>query len=434
MDLIKKISADIQRYGLLRQAATVIVGLSGGADSVALLTALRSLDYRCIAAHCNFHLRGEESDRDASHAENIAAGFGIEFRKIDFNVDEYISEQTRSVSVEMACRKLRYDWFEKLLLEYEAEAIAVAHNSDDNSETLFLNLFRGTGISGLRGMLPKNNRHIIRPMLHCSRREIEEYLADNGIDYVTDSTNLQSIYHRNAVRNEILPNIRNYFPNLDKGIAETLGNMLETDEFLIDILSEKKACYTDGSGDILLKSLIEKEKHAPLLLYEWLSPLGFNRLQTESMIASANSSGRIFESGEIKFINDRGVLKRLKSTLDYSFKELFEITEHPVRDFSPVRDPWTAYFDSRILSEGELTVDTWREGDRIKPFGMKGTKKLSDIFNDAKIGGDIKSMLPILRFGEEIVWIPGLRASRLYTVTAETSKYITVRYVGPKLF
>lgn len=433
-ELIDKIKSDIQRYGLLRQAATVIVGLSGGADSVALLTALHALGYRCIAAHCNFHLRGEESDRDARHAESIARLLGVEFRLINFDVRVYISQQSRPTSVEMACRELRYAWFEQLRKETGAEAIAIAHNSDDNAETLLLNLFRGTGISGIRGMLPKNDREVIRPMLHCSRLEIESFLAGQRIGYVTDSTNRESIYRRNAVRNEVLPKIKEHFPVADKAISETLDNLLETSGFYSAIIAEKRAAYTTDNGAVALKSLAENEKYAPLLLYEWLRPIGFSREQTDAMIAAAAGSGKVFKSGEIKYIIDRGMLKRLRNIPEYTFSELFEITEHPVSEFNPVRDPWTAYFDADILTEGELSVRTWRPGDRIKPYGMKGSKKVSDIFNDAKIGIDIKTSIPMLCHGDDIIWIPGLRATRLFNVTSRSNRYIKLTFIGPKLF
>lgn len=433
-DLIEKIKSDIQRYGLLRQAATVIVGLSGGADSTALLVALHSLGYRCIAAHCNFHLRGAESDSDALHAEKLARTLGVEFRLIDFNVTDYVSRQCRPVSVEMACRELRYNWFEQLRDEFDGAPIAVAHNSSDNSETLLLNLFRGTGISGLRGMRPQNDRHVIRPMLHCSRHEIEVYLADKGIEYVTDSTNLESVYRRNAVRNEIVPKIREHFPGADDGLTETIDNMLETSDFYFSVISEKRSAYTDINGDIAVRRLSEREPYSRLLLFEWLRPLGFSRQQTDAMIASATSTGKVFIAGDHKYVIDRGVLKAVKAPQKHEIAELFQITEHSVDEFAPERDAWTAYFDSTILSGTPLTISTWSKGDRIKPFGMKGTKKVSDIFNDAKIGADIKKAIPILRHGNDIVWIPGLRSTRLFNVTSASTRYITVRYIGPKLF
>lgn len=433
-DLIEKIKSDIQRYGLLRQAATVIVGLSGGADSTALLVALHSLGYRCIAAHCNFHLRGAESDSDSRHAEKLARTLGVEFRLIDFNVTDYVSRQCRPVSVEMACRELRYNWFEQLRDEFDGAPIAVAHNSNDNSETLLLNLFRGTGISGLRGMRPQNDRHVIRPMLHCSRHEIEAYLADKSIEYVTDSTNLESVYRRNAVRNEIVPKIREHFPDADDGLADTIDNMLETSDFYFSVISEKRSAYTDLNGDIAVRRLSEQEHYSRLLLFEWLRPLGFSRQQTDAMLNSAISTGKVFIAGDHKYVIDRGLLKAVKAPQKYELTELFQITEHSVDEFAPERDAWTAYFDSTILSGTPLTISTWSKGDRIKPFGMKGTKKVSDIFNDAKIGADIKKAIPILRHGNDIVWIPGLRSTRLFNVTSESTRYITVRYIGPKLF
>ncbi|MDE7443098.1 MAG: tRNA lysidine(34) synthetase TilS, partial [Muribaculaceae bacterium] len=182
-----KIKQLIDSEGLLPDGGKVIVGLSGGADSVALLSALRALNYRCVAAHCNFSLRGKEADRDQHHAQTIAMQLDAEWRTVKFDTKSYM--QANGVSAEMACRELRYEWFNRLLEDAEAEAIAVAHHRDDNVETFLLNLLRGAGIHGLRGMKPRNG-HVIRPMLNCTRAEVTNYLSTKGLTFVTDSTNL----------------------------------------------------------------------------------------------------------------------------------------------------------------------------------------------------------------------------------------------------
>ncbi|MDE5745321.1 MAG: tRNA lysidine(34) synthetase TilS, partial [Paramuribaculum sp.] len=200
---------------------SIIVGLSGGADSVALLAALSAAGCKCIAAHCNFMLRGEESERDMAHAEKIARSLGTDYISTRFDVPEYM--KSHKCSLETACRDLRYRWFEELRHTYDAVWIAVGHHREDNNETFFLNLLRGTGLRGLKGMRPINGT-VIRPLLNFTREEIERYLENKGIPYITDSSNLVADVARNKIRNNIMPEIRKHFPNSGKTITSTISN------------------------------------------------------------------------------------------------------------------------------------------------------------------------------------------------------------------
>ena len=221
-EFAKRISAFISAHGLFTPDDRVLVTLSGGADSVALLHVLLELGYDCVAAHCNFHLRGEESMRDERFVRALCDKLGVQATFVDFDVDSYVSE--RKVSVEMACRELRYRWFEQMRRQFGCRVIAVAHHADDSAETFFLNLMRGTGLAGLAGIKPRNGV-IVRPMLCVGRQDVEAYLAQLQQDYVTDSTNLESEYRRNKIRNIVLPALRKCFPGSDAALSATMANL-----------------------------------------------------------------------------------------------------------------------------------------------------------------------------------------------------------------
>ncbi len=203
-------------------ASNLIAGISGGADSTALLIALKAANANVTAIHCNFHLRGEESMRDQFAVESLCKKHDVPLSVVDFDVEKF--RCGRGISVEMACRDLRYEVFYKAMNTSGTDRIAIAHNADDNIETLFINLFRGSGVTGLRAMLPDTGT-LIRPLLNISRKDIEAYLIDKGETFVVDSTNLESDYRRNFIRNEIMPLIETRWPSVKKTILTTIENL-----------------------------------------------------------------------------------------------------------------------------------------------------------------------------------------------------------------
>lgn len=244
----------------------VIVAVSGGADSVALLSSLASVN-RCeiIAAHCNFHLRGEESMRDYRVVRNLAAKLGVPFVVADFDVPAYMA-QRKGCSLEMACRELRYEWFDGILQRFGADRIATGHNADDNIETLFLNLLRGSGTSGLKGMVMDNGK-IWRPLLDVHRNEILEYLKDKNVGFITDSSNLTSDYRRNFLRNEVLPLLRSRWKGADKALDRTLRHLSEENAVISAAVNtalpedgkplDVKTALSFASPELLVRKFIE---------------------------------------------------------------------------------------------------------------------------------------------------------------------------------
>lgn len=409
----------------------LIVALSGGADSVALLASLSTIGVDCVAAHCNFHLRGAESDRDERYVRDVCDRLGVRLYVRHFDVKSYRKSCGGSVSLEMACRDLRYEWFESLRLELGAGGIAVAHNADDNAETLMLNLMRGTGISGLRGMLPLTERHIVRPMLHIHRSDIERYLSERGLDFVTDSTNLANDFSRNKMRNMVMPVMRKCFPNADAGIQHTLTLMAETDAFYHDAVAARLHEYVVDENTLDLRRLVSDDAHARLLLYEWCRDKGISPSCIDDILQCDNSGRRFPLANGSYLLVDRGRLIHVfENEYDrmWNFEDVFEMTVNPVDQFAPVRDACIAYFDESVLDGEPWQVRSWQEGDIIEPYGMRGRRKVSDLFTDAKVPLCDKSAIPLLVKDGQILWVAGLRASRYYPVTERTERFVTLRY------
>lgn len=398
----------------------MIAGLSGGADSVALLLILRELGYPLLAAHCNYHLRGDESDRDERSVRQLCRELGIRLVVNDCSV-----EAGHGQSVEMVCRRLRYDWFEALRGATPGSIVAVAHNMDDNAETLLLNLLRGTGIAGMRAMLPRNADGVVRPLLCLSRAEIEEYLAARGQSFVVDSSNLSNEYRRNCLRNDVLPAIARHFPDYLDRITASIEN-LRSDWMLLDgLCADAVARSTDAAGNIDLRNLASAMEQPAEVLFRVLAPDGFTRSQAADMIAAREGSGQIFTSprGKVACIN-RGMLIRGRSGTPQIVES---VTDAADTVMSPT--PTCAYFDADALGT-DYSFRPWMPGDRMQPFGMGGrSKKLSDIFNDAKVSVAFKQSAIVMVKGETILWVPGVRRSIHFPVSEGTRRVLRVEQI-----
>lgn len=408
MTVEQKVSEAISRHAMVSPGATVAVALSGGADSVALLAAMHSLGYKCFALHCNFHLRGDESNRDSRHAEAIARQLGVPFHMKDIDVAQW--QASHGGSLEMVCRESRYLWFEQMRQSLGAQAVAVAHNASDSVETFFLNLMRGSSSAGLKG-IPWVRDKIIRPMLGVTRPEIELYLAEKGLTAITDSTNLENNFHRNRLRNIVIPAIKKEFPGATKQIARSMELLGRDAEFISYATAELIKPFINPNGSVALSTLASHPQ-AFMLLFHHLKPLGFNGAQVRQILDSANSSGAAFISGTVTLIIDRGNL----SVAEHRGLQNIKIEILPISEFHPVRNANHAYFAPHVLEGEPLETRAWIEGDRIAPFGMKGTKLVSDLFNDAKIAVDRKKSIPLLVKNGQVLWVAGIRNSRLFKV------------------
>lgn len=439
------VRAFIEKQQLLTGSGPVLVGFSGGADSVALLSLLVQLDYPCIALHCNFHLRGEESVRDERFAEGTARLLEVPFYKIDFDTTGYAAEHR--LSIEMAARELRYNWFEEMRQQLGAQAIAVAHHRDDSAETVLLNLIRGTGIRGMGGIRPKNG-YVIRPLLPVSRNEILAWLDGQHLSYVTDSTNLSDAYTRNFIRLRVIPLLEELNPAVRKTIARTASHLAETEAIYLHVVEEARNHLIKEGGRISIARLMEYPSPATIL-YELLNPYGFSRQVAEDVFgALTGESGKMFYSSAYRLLKDREYLL-LSAIHEEDVPEYHIINEAvwdnircgPVElsfrkivitnDFRIQKDKQIAYFDYDKLSF-PLTLRRWKEGDWFIPFGMKGRKKLSDYFSDHKFSRMDKEQVWLLCSGENILWVVGERSDNRFCIDKTTKSVLVVNFFRQK--
>ena len=409
----------IQANQILTPEGLVLVGVSGGADSIALLIVLQQLGYSVQALHCNFHLRGKESDRDERFVSAFCRQKDIPLLIRHFDTREYAAQH--NISIEMAARDLRYEWFYQVLAETKAQCIAVAHHKNDQAETLLLNLIRGTGIRGLAGMYPLRN-NIARPLLCVTREEILSYLNQMNQDYVTDSTNLEREATRNKVRLDVLPLLAEINPNIINTLSDTCS-----------IMASSLPLYQKGVEEELQKALINADEiNIPLLqesgktdilLYEWLKDNGFTNTQLMEISQSLDStSGKIWESRTHRILKDRSSLIRQEKG---SQPEQMEIIQEEVDSITETGAD-IAYFDRDKLPL-PITYRIAREGDWFIPFGMKGKKLISDYLTDIKATRFEKEHQLLALCGEDIIWVVGHRSDNRYRVDRNTRRILRLR-------
>ena len=459
-----KIEHYIEQEQLPSAPASVIVAVSGGADSVALLHVLVELGYNVCVAHCNFRLRGTESERDELFVRNLANEWNVPIRIQRFQTRQIA--QTEGISIEMAARRLRYAWFEQLRQKEGADWIAVAHHLDDSIETLLINLVRGTGIRGLTGIKPRQGR-IIRPFLCVFRSEIEQYLTEKRISFLVDSTNLENDYIRNRFRNKVIPMLEEINPAARNSLAKDILHFRAAEKIYdahIRQLRDQCLSVMDSTVRIDGTRLLAASS-CETLLFEWIGEWGFSFSQCTDIIRALRQkqSGRRFytksleqdrsevtthmppstkqvlqENRSIHLIVDRNfvlidtapkdehVLSSIPDILHGEEAGKFEIEELNSLPNPTERNPKVAYFDRDTL-EFPLTLRRWQCGDMFCPFGMNGKKKkVSDMMVDAKRSLFEKEQQLVMLSGDDIIWVVGLRSDERYRVRENTKHILKI--------
>ena len=425
----RRVNKYIIENSLFSSNNKILVALSGGADSVALLHVLLDLGYTCECAHCNFHLRGEESERDEMFVRNLCNQFSVPLFTIDFNTKEYALEHR--VSIEMAARNLRYSWFEKLRIERNADVIAVAHHRDDSVETFLLNLIRGAGINGLKGIAAKNG-YVVRPLLQESRENILDYLMYKNQTYVTDSTNLQDEFMRNKIRLNILPLMRQLNPSVNESIIETASRLSDVAVLYNNVVKETISQVCEYKGKeiwINIERIKNRNSNLSLLslMFELLYPYGFKTNQVKDISNSINAqSGKRFQSENWELLRDRNYFILRPLDFQHSSKPLLK---YETIDISPEfvipRDKHIACLDAdKINSPLELRL--WKSGDKFTPLGMKGRKLVSDYLTDCKFTLFQKENQWVLCHDKGIIWLVGERIDNSYSITQNTKRVLMV--------
>lgn len=418
-----KVSAYINKHKLLNANDLYIVALSGGADSVALLLLLKEGGFNVHAAHCNFLLRGSESDRDEAFCVDLCRQLGVELHRAHFATREYA--EAHKVSVEMAARGLRYNWFEQLRKDIGAVGICVAHHRDDSVETVLLNMIRGTGLRGLTGIQPRNG-YVLRPLLCVSRDEIEHFLAKRGQKYVIDSTNLETDVKRNKVRLQVLPLLRTLNPAVSDNIQRMVENVAEAQIVLDSLLDNFKKHNT------LELSELEKYGSSEYVIYEWLKNYGFNGTQARQVLEA--ETGKIMSSSQgydVLKDRERLIIERTLKPFNpmripeegmYVLDEKMRLSLRKCAAYVS-KKPFVATFDAQKVVF-PLTVRRVEEGDWMIPFGMRGRKLLSDLMTDRKMTVfEKRRQLVVVDAQDVIVWAVGLRIADSVAV-AETTQSV----------
>ncbi|WP_163325915.1 tRNA lysidine(34) synthetase TilS [Draconibacterium mangrovi] len=427
-----------KRKQLIKPGQKILLAISGGIDSMVLLHLFERSEFEYGIAHCNFRLRGDESDGDEAFVREQVEQHGTAAHFETFDTIEYAS--LKGISIEMAARELRYGFFERIRKEFEYDCIVTAHHQDDLIETFFLNLSRKTGIKGLTGIKEKKGK-LIRPLLFASREDIERYAAENSISYREDSSNNEVVFQRNFLRHKILPLFSELNPAFKKNFMASVDNLKVAYDVYKDAVDDEiQAVLTkEKEQSVISIPALQNASHPKIVLLEILSGYGFNASVVDAVFQSLEThSGKQFFSKTHRLVKDRDALFIQELTNDedrvYYIEEddmeLFapfniSIERLDANDFSIIKDPTIACID---LDEVQfpLLMRKWQQGDYFQPLGMTGFKKISDFFIDRKMPLHEKENTWLLCSGKNIVWIMGHRLDNRFKVTPSTKQVLKI--------
>jgi len=427
----------ISHHRLLEPGSKVLAAVSGGIDSMAMLRLLHDAGINMVAAHCNFGLRGDESNLDEAFVRTEVGKLGIPCRVEHFDTTAYAAQN--GLSIQMAARELRYRWFHELSVRENFDAIVIAHNRDDRIETLLINLARGTGIHGLTGIRPKNGK-IIRPLLFASRREIEDYATTHDVGFREDSSNITDKYARNYIRHHVIPGLEPYFPGIQQTLDRDIDHFSTVELFYNEAIERYKNQVVTTKDDLMYIDLqgLFQTPSPTLLLYEILKPYGFsNSIAAEILEEHKYPSGRQFFSDTYRLVCDRQsfILQKISQKIEPEYLidghtlyidvpirlEIEKFDKYP--GYIPDTKPEIACLDGSKL-QYPLLLRKWKHGDTFRPLGMKNMKKLSDFFIDAKLSLIEKERCWMLVSGGQIAWIVGWRIDDRFKISNETTKIV----------
>jgi len=432
----------VEQHELFKAADPILLAVSGGVDSMVMAELFYRAGYNFAIAHCNFGLRGTESNQDEAFVVSMAETYKVRCFVKQFKTREYAG--FNKISVQMAARTLRYEWFEELLHSESFKALATAHHLDDQIETFFINVLRGTGISGLHGILPARV-NIVHPMMFAFRRQIEEFAIDEAITFREDSSNRTTKYVRNKIRHDLIPLLGDINPEFRKTITATIDRIRDAELLLnshIRQLSEKVMKTEDGVVKLSIREL-ETLLPVDLHLYALLQPYNFNRsVCIEIATALSDIPGKQFYSGTHRLLKDREYLIITESgqlTADTADETIIELTDNEItkpihlkfshlQNHSELEIPKTSnvvLLDASML-QYPLKIRKWREGDSFVPYGMTKNKKLSDYFIDNKFSIVEKENAWLLISDNDIVWLIGHRIANPCRITNDTDKILKI--------
>ncbi len=427
----KKFESNILKKQLFSKKHSLLLAISGGIDSVVLAHLFKKAGFNFSLAHCNFKLRGKDSEADEAFCKALAKELDVKFYVQAFDVEAYCKKN--KVSVQMAARDLRYDWFNELIKKNKFDHLVTAHHANDVVETIFINLLRGTGIKGLKG-IPEKKENIVRPLLNFTKEEINAFAKKEKIGYRTDKSNLESKYERNFLRLEILPKLKKLHPNLEQTFLNNVANFKEEAEIVNEFLTEKtkQLVSKKGAQVVIDKVKLKKVKHLQTLLHHILEPFGFTLSQINDIrtnLVENGETGKFFFTSSFTLTVDRelilikqGVSKvsetiRLNTLSELKNSDLLKLDE--IKEFKSIENNELVIEKNKLIFP--LTIRQKKTGDKFRPFGMKGFKLISDFLKDQKLNAFEKEKCRLLENGNgDIIWVMGHRSDDRYKI--ETKK------------
>ncbi|KAB1067154.1 tRNA lysidine(34) synthetase TilS [Tamlana haliotis] len=433
--MLNTLKSHIENHLIFLNTGKLLIAISGGIDSVVLTHLCAQLNLNIALAHCNFNLRGDESDADEAFVKNLAETLNVECFVQHFDTEQYSRDQ--KCSIQMAARELRYNWFDELSKQLNYDYILTAHHADDNLETFLINFTRGTGLEGLTG-IPEVNGKFVRPLLPFSSENIEAFAKENNIKWRDDSSNKSVKYLRNKLRHEVIPILKEINPSLLKSFDNTLNNLQGTavivEEAVDGFLNKSIESIENGIVKFKISEFKQKDNPKPYL-YEAFKAFGFTEWDDVLHLLDAETGKQIY-SNQYRLLKNREhlLLSEMKSETEVAiqiseadkkvetalgtliFSEVEEISETPTN---------CIYIDKALL-KFPLTLRKKQEGDVFYPLGMAGKKKLSKYFKDEKLSLLDKENTWLLCSGEDIVWVINRRADNRFKVTPETERILKI--------
>ena len=447
MNSLEKFKNFIEENNLIEKGDSIVSAVSGGSDSVFMLEMLSAIkddyDLKIIVSHVNHGLRGAEAQRDEDFVKKLAEKNGLIYEVEHIDMAGYAKEH--SLTCEEAGRKLRYLFFEEIKEKYKADKVAIAHNKNDVAETIFLNIFRGTGLDGLES-IPLRRDFYIRPILCFEKSEILDFLKENNIHYVDDSTNFTNDYKRNMIRNEIIPFIKkNFNENIVSSMSRLASIAKENNLYLEDIINDKYI-------DIVKDNTIDREGFNELNHYEktlvlrkflrdnlnYLNNISKDNIEDMIKLISLDSGKKYDIDGKHYLVNDfdKTIFKKLdinelseEISLDFKLDKVYNIYGSKFKFVLSDKILSKKYLDYDLLT-GKLSLRNRRSGDRFNPFGMKGSKKIKDYFVDKKVSSDDRSKVLFLMNDDEIAYVVGYDIADKYRASSKTKNYLNVIMEG----
>ncbi len=439
----KQFKTHIHKNSLFTQTDKLLVAFSGGIDSVVLAHLLLKVGYNFELAHCNFKLRGQDADDDTEFCKTFSEKINCSLHLNYFDTSEFAV--TEKLSIQMAARKLRYDWFRVLVQRHNFKYILTAHHASDNVETLLINLVRGTGIKGLKGINEKY-KQIVRPLLYATKTEINHYAIENDLQYRTDGSNAEIKYKRNYIRHEIVPALKKMNPSFEETLINSIVVFKQSSEIIEEFAAKKftEICKVEKNLLFIHINNLLKEKQKETLLYEWLSPKNFKttHLQQLAEVLKTNKiTGKQFASSTHVLVIDRDYIivkkneqQQQQALIEFIINDINDTSDLPIKlnflettskNFSKEKNEISIPYTNTTFP---LTLRKWKTGDKFKPFGVKGFKKLSDFFKDQKLSLFEKQEVWILANDEHIIWVLGYRMDERCRINELTASALNITF------